>query len=1056
LHSNKTSVSRKDAKTQRETNPLIQNNKIAKNYISSFADPQIQRGLFDSVKKAVTKGFDWVKEKVLEPIKRQAKALLDGIKAQAKSFLDKLKSGATSLLNKAKKAITTFINKIKSQINKLVQKAKKVATKIWQSIQKKAQGIAKRFQGIAKKTLQFARQQVQKFTQAYLKLAQKFVEIGNPQKAQDLIAKITQYTGKIIDGAKTKVMGLVRSATQTITGLLEKGTNQVKQVVGKATQGVQSLMNTITNGTQNLLNGVTKSIENIVNKTQDVFQIFNQGKEKLTGILGPAKKVAAWLIDQVMSTAQTLFNNVIKPLAQKVGQGIKTLLTPVVNVVTKTLRTATKALTKLTQSVVNSINKGLTWFIAHLKKIIELFLENVVKKGLDLATQIIKGITTGVIQAIEKIILEPLKAFMEFMQLINQVMASAGGVIDKILAHPVNFIKNLFAGVGQGLQSFVSRIGTHLQLGLQKFLLGPVAEMGLELPKSFDSTGLLSVVAQTSGLSYNKIRERASSKLGENKVAFIELGAEAAQSGNVTEFATQQLEGYVGNQAQALGEKSGILAEAMKLFGSLRQGAGGIFEYFKQLDFNSLIPMIMGEIKDYLIQEIIQKAVLQISAYLIPGAGWLKGAIDALRVMYAIFIKRAQQVKELVESFTGSVVDIAKGAIAGAAKKLEGGLGKTVPMLIGVLADYLGLGGIPQKIQSVFKKGQGWVDSKIMPIIDKILDKVAGIFNKIWGKISQATSKFTKGAQKFGNKLTTSLSKLFGFKTRFTTNRGESHSLYYENKGENPVLMIASNPQSIRDFLAFYANEYNVPNKEIQPIYDFITKNIEPLIKKLKQANTQQAEDKIQEQLLEQNVILSEKLKDLLKGDEKVGKIIDSYYLEGLTGTYSSMPKPKSDFFTADHQPQASILVWCAEQPFFGVKSNMAKRAAGRANQGYAINLYDNNTEYGRHGAGRTYKSKGDSTKDAFIQKVKSQIKGVQTNQEKRDITVDLLKNELRADVSTMEQVANKPNKDPVWSDIEALSISKTEKNKLIETIRNNILHGEKQLLSQDIDSLKY
>src|SRR5687768_769261 len=95
---------------------------------------------------------------------------------------------------------------------------------------------------------------------------------------------------------------------------------------------------------------------------------------------------------------------------------------------------------------------------------------------------------------------------------------------------------------------------------------------------------------------------------------------------------------------------------------------------------------------------------------------------------------------------------------------------------------------------------------------------------------------------------------------------------------------------------------------------------------------------------------------------ENVKGVKEKYSLEGLPGTYKSMPKPKGDQFTADHQPQAAILEWAAEQPYFKAAgiTNLKKRAESRAAAGYAINLHQL-----RHVDGRTYGGKGNSTKNA-------------------------------------------------------------------------------------------
>jgi uncharacterized protein (TIGR02594 family) len=705
------------------------------NSLSATNELKIQGGwlkkTWNKAKGAVSKGFDWVAEKIVKPIKRAAERLLNSLKQQGKRFVNKLKSSAKGLLGKAKQKILNFIRKIQQAVKKLILKARKLANKVITKAKRYAMKVAKQVGRAAKKLLSHARNLASKYAQKMLKLTHYFLKIGNPQKAQKLIQNLNQFAGKIVDWATKKIMGLVRRATAIVTKVMQQATRQLSRLIQSAAGGVQRLVKQVTSATQKLINGAIQRVENLVRQAGNITQLFNQIKGKLNGILGPARGKANWLIDSMMKAADGILRGFLMPLAKQAGSWMRSLLRPAMKLVSGMLNKATAGITRGIKAATNKLTQSMQWLIGSIKKLLELYVEKVLKAQLQLGATIVKRVIDGVIKAIEKIILEPLKAFFEFMTLISQILAKAAGVIDKILAHPVNFIKNLFSGVKQGLSGFVSRIGIHLEKGLQTFLFGPIAETGVEIPKTLDLSGLLTVVAQLSGLSYNRIRERAAGKLGEEKVAFLEGGVSAIQNGNLGEFAQEQAQSYADNQMAAVKEKAGPLGRIVDIFKLLREGPSGIVKYFQELDFNSLITGIIGEIKEYLIQEIVQKAVIQVVAYLTPGAGWLKAAIDALRVMYALFIQRAQQVKEILDGFTDSIVNIAKRAIAPAVKRLEGALGKSLPVLIGVLADYLGIGGIPQKIQGFIKKGQKWVDANVLPIIDKILDKIAAIFAKL-------------------------------------------------------------------------------------------------------------------------------------------------------------------------------------------------------------------------------------------------------------------------------------------------------------------------------------
>lgn len=402
-------------------------------------------------------------------------------------------------------------------------------------------------------------------------------------------------------------------------------------------------------------------------------------------------------------------------------------------------------------------------------------------------------------------------------------------------------------------------------------------------------------------------------------------------------------------------------------------------------------------------------------------------------------VRWARRILDMVNETFDHIIDIAAGNLEPVGVKLEEIMHRAMPIVIGFLADQVGLGGVGQALRDVVDKLREKVDAAILWLIDKIK---AGIEALI-------------GAVKAGVK---GLLKFFGVRELFEDGEGKSHAVYYEDQGGEPTLIVSSSPKPIREFLDFYVDFRNITSTSskgsmVADIRNYLSTQIEPVIRQMKQAKRDgdtATEESKQGELLQKNTVLSQKLRDLMAGDQNVGKIIDSYRLEGMTGTYSSIPNPTSDQLTPDHQPQAAILVWAASESFFGSTSNMARRAAGRAARGYAINLHFN-----RHIAGRTYGAKGDGTKNAFISKANRELRGIRTNQEKRNVVVDLMKDELAADVQKMRDVADRSSKNEVWADIHALDISQAEKDQLIGTIKSNILAGENQIANQDLDSLK-
>ncbi|MDJ0649309.1 MAG: hypothetical protein QNJ60_11445, partial [Xenococcaceae cyanobacterium MO_188.B19] len=108
-----------------------------------------------------------------------------------------------------------------------------------------------------------------------------------------------------------------------------------------------------------------------------------------------------------------------------------------------------------------------------------------------------------------------------------------------------------------------------------------------------------------------------------------------------------------------------------------------------------------------------------------------------------IFVKRAQQVKALVDSLGDAVVNAASYAEGGVASQLEAGMKKAIPILMSALASYANIGDIPNKIKGVIDKGKNWVNENIKPFINKVIDTVGSLIPDLSGK--QLATRITKG-----------------------------------------------------------------------------------------------------------------------------------------------------------------------------------------------------------------------------------------------------------------------------------------------------------------------
>ncbi|MFN8499781.1 MAG: hypothetical protein U0641_18155 [Anaerolineae bacterium] len=314
----------------------------------------------------------------------------------------------------------------------------------------------------------------------------------------------------------------------------------------------------------------------------------------------------------------------------------------------------------------------------------------------------------------------------QMMALLNR----AGSAIMDIVHHPGKFLGNVLKALGQGFRQFWGNIQKHLLAGLISWLFGAVAEAGIQLPKDFSLKSILSLVLQVLGLTGDAIKARITSLVGERNMRVIE---------KVWQYVSK----------------------------FMSEGLGGLWELLKD-QLANLKDMLLGMVKDWLIMEIIQAAVMKVLAMFNP----VSGLIAIIKMIYNVIkflIEQAQRIKALFAAIAGSVVELITGNIQGAANKVEMALANLVPIAIGFLASLLGIGGIAHKVRDIIQKLRAPVDKALNFVlgglakglrklgVTKLLDK--GKAGLEWGKkkvqqgVAYVKSKATQGIKGVNERL---------------------------------------------------------------------------------------------------------------------------------------------------------------------------------------------------------------------------------------------------------------------------------------------------------------
>ncbi len=261
------------------------------------------------------------------------------------------------------------------------------------------------------------------------------------------------------------------------------------------------------------------------------------------------------------------------------------------------------------------------------------------------------------------------------------VLRRAASVIRTIISNPIGFVGNLVRAAKQGFQQFGRNIRTHLINGLVGWLTGALTGAGLTLPARWDLRGILSLVLQILGLTWQNIRQKLVRAIGETPVRVLETGFQLVVT-------------------------------------LVREGPAAAWQQILQ-HMQNLQEMVMSGIRDWVVQTIVTQAVMRIVSMFNP-AGAVIQAIIAIYNTVMFFRERLTQIIQVAESFFNSIAAIAGGNIGAAANLVERTMARLLPVVISFLARLIGLGGISERIRAIIARIRAPIDRALDRVVDWI------------------------------------------------------------------------------------------------------------------------------------------------------------------------------------------------------------------------------------------------------------------------------------------------------------------------------------------------
>ncbi|MFJ8691750.1 phage tail protein [Streptomyces roseolilacinus] len=305
-----------------------------------------------------------------------------------------------------------------------------------------------------------------------------------------------------------------------------------------------------------------------------------------------------------------------------------------------------------------------------------------------------KGLVAKAVNAVKAVI----NTILELKRLLLAVLAKAAQAVMLILKDPIGFLRNLVSAVGAGLRRFLQNIGRHLQQGILSWLLGRTAEAGLELPAKFDTQGVVRMLAGLLGLSWQNIRGRITRKVPEPAVAAAETGVP-------------------------------LLSDVR------RRGVTAMWEDLRPR-VGDLRKKLLDDVIAYVTPTIVVAGITWVISLLNPASAFVRAVkliIDFIRFV----VTQARQIFDFVNAVLDAVIAIARGGSGGVPALIERALARSIPVLLGVLAAVLGVGGVAARVRRIVQR----LSAPVNRAVDWVIDKIVGLVKKLWAKLKSKPGK---------------------------------------------------------------------------------------------------------------------------------------------------------------------------------------------------------------------------------------------------------------------------------------------------------------------------
>jgi hypothetical protein len=340
--------------------------------------------------------------------------------------------------------------------------------------------------------------------------------------------------------------------------------------------------------------------------------------------------------------------------------------------------------------------------------------------------------------------------------MLGKVAAKAMAAWDVVSKKPLDFIKNTVRSLGHGFKLLWDNIGSHLEHGLEGWLFGEVADKDIRPPSSWsDPKAILGFVVDVLGLSIGHITELLKKRIDPKLVDKVQT--------------------WIGRFARAWDWITSVI-DTSKSPAENSQGLIARAKDFGKSILTGIVEWVTGKVA----------AELAMLAAAAGASGGLSEVLDVARRIYKAMLtaKRwAGRILQMASDTLDHVLDIASGNVAKVGGEFEKIMDKAMPVVIGFLADQVGLGGIGAAIRNIVDALREKVDAAILWLIDKVKGGIEAVLGGIKAGISSITEWWKE-------------------RTQFNASDGTPHALYFSGASREGELTVESSPMPVFGFLS--------------------------------------------------------------------------------------------------------------------------------------------------------------------------------------------------------------------------------------------------------------